>query len=143
MIKKISILILAIILFSLSSCEKQEEQMENRDKFVGSWNVVENTASKSANSRDIDMAYIANITRSETFPDETYIYNFFNVSDEYYIPAYVKEKDIIIDKITLRDYTVRGSGKLSDNEKAISWTYWVEGPYDDQEVKYTATYTLR
>jgi len=140
MVKKISILASIFIILFFCSCEKQEKQMEDRDKFVGRWDVVENVANKSLN--EINMAYIANIARSETFPDETYIYNFFNVSDEYYIPAYVKEKNIIIEKITLRDYTVRGSGTLSENENVIDWIYWVEGPYDDHEIKYIATYTL-
>ena len=143
---KYNLLILLFLLLTLGSCDKQQEQMDNRDKIIGQWDVVENKASAnpaSAEIRNIEQAYIVNITRSETFPDEAYIYNFFNIAYDFFVPAHVDGSTITIDKLELRDHTFRGSGSISEDHQTIEWTYWVEGPYDDSEIEYRATYSFR
>jgi len=143
-LKKISFVLLLLLVFVISSCEKQEEQMENRDAIVGKWDVVEREASAvpvSVEVRGVNDAYIVHITRSETFADEVYLFNFFNIGYDYYIPAAVDGKTITIDEITLRDYTIRGEGAISSNSHKIEWTYWVEGPYGDEK-EYRATYSF-
>ena len=142
MIKRISVSIFILTSIFFISCEKQEEETRNRDAIVGKWDVVEHVASsKSVDARSIDLAYIVYITRSETFADEVNLYNFFNIGEDYKIPAAVDGLNITISKIEIRDYTSRGSGKISSDHKTIDWTYWVEDPYGDEK-KYEATYTF-
>ncbi len=129
----------------ISSCQKQEEQTANRDAIVGAWDVVENIsepANASAEVKSINLVYETNITRSEVFADEVYIYNFFDVARDYYIPASVDGLNITIDEITLRDYTVRGNGSISSDHQKIEWSYWVEQPSGESH-NYKATYTFK
>lgn len=138
-----SMVLLMMTIFN--SCEKQEEEMENRDAFVGQWDVVENEAGinpVSVELRNINDAYIVNVARSQVFADEANIYNFFQIGDSKYVPAFVEEKNITIPKITLDGISFRGSGTISNNNKTIEWTYWVDIG-DGGEVEYIATYTLR
>jgi hypothetical protein len=133
-----------IVIFNLSSCLKQTEEMENRDAILGQWDVVENDASTNPASidlRSVDEAYIVNITRSDKFVDEVYIYNFYNVNSLFKVPAYVEDKLITIPKITLENHTIHGSGTIASDNKTIDWSYWVDDGYGD--IEYVATYTLR
>jgi len=145
-IKKYSVLFFISLIFLFSSCEKQAEQTENRDKIIGQWSVVEYEASAneaSAEIRNLNLSYFVNITRSEVFADEAYIYNFFEIGEYDKVPAYVDGNQVIISKIELEDHVFRGSGTISEDHQTIEWTYWVEGPYDDHEIEYRATYTFR
>ena len=146
-IKKYSFLVLSLLIFAFSSCDKQEEQMENRDAIVGKWNVVESVVEAnpaSAEVRAINEAYVVSITRSDIFADEVYIYNFFNVGFHFSVPAYVDGLKISIAEITFdsEDLTIRGEGTISSNHQTINWTYWVEDPYGDER-EYKATYSFR
>ncbi len=144
-IKKSSFLVLILLAFTIGSCEKQEEETVNRDKVVGQWDVVENEVSvtpASVEQRQIEEAYFVNLTRSDMFADEVYIYNFFNIGYDFHVPAYVEDKTIIISKITLEDHTIHGQGTISTDNKIIEWTYWVEDPYGDEK-EYKATYSFR
>ncbi len=128
-----------------SSCQKQEEQTANRDAIVGAWDVLEDIyepTNASIQIRNINLAYEAYITRSEVFADEVYIYNFFDIAQDYYIPASVDGLNITIDEITLRDYTIRGSGTISSDHQKIEWSYWVEQPSGESH-NYRATYTFK
>ena len=143
-LKRIAFLMSMALLFIFSSCEKEEEK-ENRDAILGQWDVVENEAGinpASAELRDINDAYIVNITRSDIFADEVNIYNFFQLGNGFRVPAYVEDKQVIISKITLDGNSFRGSGSISSNNKTIEWTYWVDMG-DGSEVEYRATFTLR
>jgi len=143
-LRKYSFLVVLFLIFAISSCEKQEDQMAARDAIVGKWDVVENEVSSTPASvqlRNIKEAYLVNLTRSETFADEVYIYNFFNIGYDFHLPAYVDGKTITISKITLEDYTVRGQGSISEDNQTIEWSYWVEDPYGDEK-EYRATYTF-
>jgi len=136
-------LIIGFIL-SLVSCEKQVEQTQERDKIVGEWDVVEKeggATQASVQQRSIQDAYIVHITRSEVFADEVYIYNFFQYQEDHYVPANVDDKTITIDKIELDDNVYRGQGTISSDYHTITWTYWVDEGYGEQE--YTAVYSFR
>jgi len=142
---RLFLLLLFIGILGFSSCEKQEEEISNRDKVVGAWDVVENEASATPASvelRKIDEAYIVHLTRSEIFADEVYIYNFFNIGADFHVPAYIENKTITISKVTLEDHTIHGSGTISNDNQTIEWTYWVEDPYGDEK-EYRATYSFR
>lgn len=137
----------AIFFFFLAftSCEKDIEDIKNRDQLVGQWNVTENKvnpANASVEIRDVNYAYIVTLARSPVFADEVYIYNFFDVDNSYYIPAFIDGKNITISEIKLRDYIIEGSGTISNDNKTIEWSYWVETPHGDRN-EYQATYTFR
>lgn len=135
----------AFFLLSFTACEKDIEDIKNRDQLVGQWDVVENKANPanaSVETRDINLAYIVTLARSPVFTDEVYIYNFFDIGNSYYIPAFIEGNDISISKIELRNYTIEGSGTISNDKKLIEWTYWVETPHGDLD-QYHATYTFR
>jgi hypothetical protein len=145
-IKRFTILLSATLMLvgMLSSCEKNEEDMENRDAFLGQWDVVENEAGinpVSVELRSINDVHIVNITRSEVFADEVNIYNFSALGDGFRVPAYVEGKNITIPEITLDGNDIKGSGTISSNNKTIEWTYWLD--MDGTNVEYRATYTLR
>jgi hypothetical protein len=140
--KKATFVLSVLIMCSVSSCDKHEEDFKNRDKFLGSWNVVEHESElTSVNYRSINEAYVANITRDPKLADQVSIYNFFNMGDYFKIPAYVDGNKIIVPEVELEDYDFRGSGTLSDDKESIEWTYWVDMGYGD--VKYSATYTKK
>jgi len=139
------LLIVLLVSFALSSCEKDDDEIENRDALVGQWDVVENKANPNnafVETRDINLAYIVSMTRSPVFADEVYIYNFFGLGDSFYIPAVIDGQNINISNITLRDHNFEGSGTISNNRENIEWTYWVEEPNGDRN-QYQATYTYR
>ena len=145
MIQKISFLFVIILSIFFSSCEKQEEEINNRDKVVGTWNVVENEVTvnpASVELRKVEEAYIVHLTRSEIFADEVYIYNFFNIGSDFHVPAYIENKTITISKVTLEDHTIHGNGTISNDNQTIDWTYWVEDPFGDEK-EYRATYSFR
>ena len=145
-ISKYSILIAFLFSFFLfSSCEKQEEDIENRDAIVGQWDVVENkvdAANASIEIRDLNAAYIVNITRSDVFADEVKLNNFFNIAYNFFVPGVVDGLKITIHKIELRDYVISGTGTIANNHRTIEWSYWVEDPYGEKN-EYRATYTFR
>lgn len=145
MINKYSLLAFLLIGIFLFSCEKQEDETENRDKIVGQWDVVENEVEvipASVELREINKAYIVNVTRSDIFADEVYIYNFFNIGASFNLPAYVEGNRVTIPEITLEDQTIHGEGSISGDNRTIEWSYWVEDPYGDEK-EYRATYTFR
>lgn len=130
---------------AMVSCEEQKDDMEDRDAIVGSWDVVENPAgviTASVEIRQIQEAYIVNITRSDIFADEVYIYNFFAIGSTFHLPAFVDGKTITISEITLEDFTFRGQGTIASNNRTIEWSYWVTPPGGSEE-EYRATYTFR
>ena len=147
MIKRIGLVLVFVLSLFVMSCEKQEEQMANRDAIVGKWDVVEREASAvpvSAEVRGMNEAYVVSITRSDVFADEVYIYNFFNVGFHFNVPAYVDGLKISIAEITFdsEGLTIRGEGTISSNHQTINWTYWVEDPYGDEK-EYKTTYSFR
>lgn len=137
MIKRLSLLIYILPLFFLLSCEKQIEETENRDAITGEWNVLE----QSVNGKSTNAAYTVHISRSPTFVDEVYIYNFFNINTSEHNLAYVDEYTITIQDVDIRDFSFRGSGSISKDHKTIDWVYWVEDP-QGVEQKYETTYTF-
>jgi len=140
--RKLLIIISIISLFS--SCEKQVAQTNERDKIVGEWDVVEKeggATQASVQQRSIQDAYIVHLTRSEVFADEVYIYNFFQYREDHYVPAHIENKTITIDKIELDENTYRGQGTISSDYHTITWTYWVDEGYGEEE--YTAVYSFR
>ena len=145
-LKKYHFLFLLFVgIFVISSCEKQEEETTNRDKIVGTWDVVENEVvaePASVQLRRVEEAYIVNLTRSDIFADEVYIYNFFNIGYSFHVPAFVEDHNVTISKITLEDHVIHGKGTISNDNETIEWTYWVEDPYGDEK-EYRATYSFR
>ena len=137
--------LLVISLFSLLlSCEDQVIKTTERDKIVGEWDVVEKeggAVNVSVEKRSIQDAYIVHITRSTVFADEVYIYNFFQYQEDHYVPANIDGQTITIDKIELDDNTYRGQGTISSDHHKITWTYWVDEGYGEEE--YTAVYSFR
>jgi len=131
-------------LFLLQSCQEDIEDMEQRDKIIGQWDVIENVAGvnpASVDVRDVNLAYSVRISASQVFADEVYLYNFFGKGNSFYVPASVNGNTITITEIELDDNKFRGQGTISSNYKTITWTYWVEDHLGD-ETEYRATYTF-
>ncbi len=130
--------------FFLQSCQEDIEDMEQRDKIIGQWDVIENVAGvnpASVDVRDVNLAYSVRITASQVFADEVYLYNFFSKGNSFYLPAAVNGNTITIPETPLDDNKFRGQGTISSNYKTITWTYWVVD-HLDEETEYRATYTF-
>jgi len=130
--------------FFLQSCQEDIKDMEQRDKIIGQWDVIENVAGvnpASVDVRDVNLAYSVRISASQVFADEVYLYNFFGKGNSFYVPASVNGNTITITEIELDDNKFRGQGTISSNYKTITWTYWVEDHFGD-ETEYRATYTF-
>ncbi len=133
----LNILLISFLAFILASCERDVDELRMRDAFVGSWRVVENTV---PSSRDIQEAYIVNITPSPIFANEVEMVNFYAMGFDFKVPAVIENQEITINTFESDDYTFSGKGKLSNNQKSIEWVYTVEDPYGDKRT-YNSEFT--
>jgi hypothetical protein len=134
-VQRLALLVALIVLFSISSCEL--EDLNARDKFLGTWRVSE----LSSLYEPPPMIYTVNIISSVDDPDEVIISNFFNMGPAEKVYAFVSGNNITIPNQTICDgsITVSGSGVYKTSSNEINMTYIANDEANEEELTATLT----
>jgi len=128
----ILIMIFLVAVFSLTSCEPDKDENDNntsyndtRDKFVGSWNCVENSSQFGQNT------YNVTISLNPNNSSEILIANIYHLGFDEKAYAIVNNISVTIpfQYVCNNTNTIKGNGLLSGNNK-INWTYYVDDGAD-------------
>lgn len=106
--------ILALLIFA--SCEKDifEDDIDNRDKFVGTWSVSDQILAKAN--------YRVTITKDDQNSVKMWISNFNGLMDKAFV--YVDKNDVELPQQNVSEFIVKGDGVLQ-GQNTIKWIYWV------------------
>ena len=129
MFRKIGLIVAVLMLFVM--CEKdpdieipdpEETEGDQRDRFVGTWTVSEN--SKLLGARNFDV----NMSNDDQFPAQMNVSNFYLIGTGDTIVANVSA--VLVSTITIPNQTVNaslfnGKGEM-ENDQKINFTYYVD-----------------
>lgn len=123
--KKHILLFLGLIVLIVSSCQKDEstDTIDDRDAFVGTWNVSDQIISKAN--------YQVRIYKDPSLSTKVWMINFHGVTDTAY--AYVDGKNITISQqqIGSTHLTTAGSGLMTGTSKIELEYYVSDGAQQD------------
>lgn len=117
--KNYKVLFLFVVLFSvLLACEDDpEDPIDSRDVLIGTWDCT------CYDAEFLEQRFSSTISKALE-PDRILISNFHNFKgDDIY--AVLDGQNLTIPEQTTGDWTVEGSGTISDNNKIIDWTYTI------------------
>ena len=134
MIKKFAVLLTAVSLLLITSCELMEnpDDTDPRDNYLGTWTVNEVSTLYGTNN------YSAIIIYDPGNSTQVLIKNFYHFGMEIETYAIATTGTITIPEQTVCSHAVKGKGTLLNKNK-IEWTYTVNDGADIDNV--TATFT--
>ena len=106
--------ILALLIFA--SCEKDifEDDIDNRDKFVGTWSVSDQILAKAN--------YRVTITKDDQNSVKMWISNFNGLMEDAFV--YIDNNEVELPEQDVSGFIVNGDGVLQ-GQNTIKWIYWV------------------
>ena len=127
--KAFSIFLILLSINILTSCKEDEieEDIDDRDLFVGNWNVSDMVVKQN---------YIVQIKKDANNSTKIWLINFHSTDSAF---AYIQEKNVSLPNQTIASgLSARGNGTMSGTTK-INWEYFVNDGSDIDTIQ--AIYT--
>lgn len=131
--KKIIFALLVLTTTYFTSCQKDEDPINNPSSIEGTWKCVENSTTYGAQN------YYVDISKDTTATNKIIIDNFFGLGLGKTVPASQSGQSLTISNAVQQGTIFNGNGTISSNNNSISWTYTVDEGNGPENV--TATYT--
>ena len=117
---------LALLIFA--SCEKDifEDDIDNRDKFVGTWSVSDQILAKAN--------YRVTITKDDQNSVKMWISNFNGLMEDAFV--YIDNNEVELPEQDVSGFIVNGDGVLQ-GQNTIKWIYWVNDGAEKNSIQAT------
>lgn len=118
--------ILALLIFA--SCEKDifEDDIDNRDKFVGTWSVSDQILAKAN--------YRVTITKDDQNSVKMWVSNFNGLMEDAFV--YIDNNEVELPEQDVSGFIVNGDGVLQ-GQNTIKWIYWVNDGAEKYSIQAT------
>lgn len=130
-LKKYFLALVPVAFFALGCQPDEQEPVDDRDKFVDVWHVVEQSSQIGTTNYDV------HINLSTTNTSQVLMENFYNVGFSFKAVANVSGSNLTLNTQTYNASQLQGSGSMSGNN-TINMNYTV----DDGSAVDTCTATL-
>lgn len=137
-LKKIVLLSLVAFVVALSSCDgdggdgdkKDDTEVDPRDKFIGTWDVVEKVGSDPVYNYTAVVDYATNSAYIR-------IFNIYFLGPDNYVDALITSNTVTISNEETCDHIINGGGSYSNGQFTLNYT----AKTTTDEVSVSATYS--
>jgi len=115
--------LLPLLLFTMATCNPDENEVDPRDKFLGQWHCTE-----TSTQNPTPITFTVDFTKDLLTTDEMYIANFYHLGFDEKAKVLVNFNNFEIPSQVVCNITFSGNGSFSQNK--ITMTYYANDGAD-------------